>query len=118
MKSELKSATSLAELCVALDKKLSPHTPNGLASGSLILQPTAERRRSGSHYTPRALTEPIVAEQILVLKVCDPAMGSGAFLVAVCRYLAVWLVTLSEHLPFTFVGHAAPAAGRRVGAGS
>lgn len=98
MKSELKSATSLAELCVALDKKLSPHTPNGLASGSLILQPTAE--------------------QILALKVCDPAMGSGAFLVAVCRYLADWLVTLSEHLPFTFVGHAAPAAGRRVGAGS
>ena len=104
VKSELKSATSLAELCVALDKKLSPHTPNGLASGSLILQPTAERRRSGSHYTPRALTEPIVAEafrpwlercngqptaeQILALKVCDPAMGSGAFLVAVCRYLA------------------------------
>ncbi|PSB38493.1 SAM-dependent methyltransferase [Aphanothece cf. minutissima CCALA 015] len=112
VKSELKSATSLAELCLALDKKLSPHTPNGLASGSLILQPTAERRRSGSHYTPRALTEPIVAEafrpwlerchhkptaeQILALKVCDPAMGSGAFLVAVCRYLAGWLVQAWE----------------------
>jgi len=97
---------------VALDRKLSPHTPNGLAGGSLILQPTAERRRSGSHYTPRALTEPIVAEafrpwlerfphqptaeQILALKVCDPAMGSGAFLVAVCRYLAGWLVQAWE----------------------
>ena len=108
VKKELKAATSLAELCAALDKKLSPHTPNGLQAGSLILQPTAERRRSGSHYTPRALTEPIVAEafrpwlercghqptaeQILALKVCDPAMGSGAFLVAVCRYLAGWLV--------------------------
>jgi len=112
VKSELKSATSLAELCVALDKKLSPHTPNGLAAGNLILQPTAERRRSGSHYTPRALTEPIVAEafrpwlercnhkptaeQILALKVCDPAMGSGAFLVAVCRFLAGWLVEAWE----------------------
>jgi len=108
VKKELKAATTLAELCAALDKKLSPHTPNGLQAGSLILQPTAERRRSGSHYTPRALTEPIVAEafrpwlercnhqpsaeQILALKVCDPAMGSGAFLVAVCRYLAGWLV--------------------------
>jgi len=108
VKKELKAATSLAELCAALDKKLSPHTPNGLQAGSLILQPTAERRRSGSHYTPRALTEPIVAEafrpwlercghqptaeQILALKVCDPAMGSGAFLVAVCRFLAGWLV--------------------------
>ena len=184
VKSELKSATSLAELCVALDKKLSPHTPNGLAAGSLILQPTAERRRSGSHYTPRALTEPIVAEafrpwlercngqptaeQILALKVCDPAMGSGAFLVAVCRYLAVWLVqawerdgypegfkqewdkdtvarrliaqrclygvdknpfavnlaklslwlvTLSEHLPFTFVDHALKCGDSLVGYG-
>ncbi len=112
VKGELKSANTLAELCLALDKKLSPHTPNGLAAGSLILQPTAERRRSGSHYTPRALTEPIVAEafrpwlelcndkptaeQILALKVCDPAMGSGAFLVAVCRYLAGWLVQAWE----------------------
>jgi len=107
-----KQASSLAELCLALDRKLSPHTPRGLAPGSLILQPTAERRRSGSHYTPRALTEPIVAEafrpwlerchhqptaeQILALKVCDPAMGSGAFMVAVCRYLAGWLVQAWE----------------------
>jgi hypothetical protein len=111
-KESLKQVTSLAELCLALGNRLSPHTPNGLAAGSLILQPTAERRRSGSHYTPRALTEPIVAEafrpwlerchgqpsaeQILALKVCDPAMGSGAFLVAVCRYLAGWLVQAWE----------------------
>ena len=74
----------------------------------MVLQPSDERRRSGSHYTPRTLTEPIVAttfrpilerlgpnptpEQILDLKVCDPAMGSGAFLVAVCRFLAELLV--------------------------
>jgi hypothetical protein len=112
VKKGLKDATTLPELCVALDKKLSPHTPNSLPTGSLILQPTAERRRSGSHYTPRALTEPIVAEafrpwlercghkptaeQILNLKVCDPAMGSGAFLVAVCRFLAGWLVQAWE----------------------
>jgi hypothetical protein len=112
VKAALKAASSQAELCLALDKRLSPHTPRGLAAGSLILQPTAERRRSGSHYTPRALTEPIVAEafrpwlercnhqpsaeQILTLKVCDPAMGSGAFLVAVCRFLATWLVQAWE----------------------
>jgi hypothetical protein len=36
------------------------------------------------------------AEQILALKVCDPAMGSGAFLVAVCRFLAGWLVAAWE----------------------
>ncbi|MCS5694260.1 BREX-1 system adenine-specific DNA-methyltransferase PglX [Cyanobium sp. FGCU-6] len=111
-KQGLKEAASLDELCLALGNRLSPHTPRGLAPGSLILQPTAERRRSGSHYTPRALTEPIVAEafrpwlerchgqptaeQILALKVCDPAMGSGAFLVAVCRFLADWLVQAWE----------------------
>ena len=77
-------------------------------AGAMILQPTDERRRSGSHYTPRSLTEPIVRttlrpilerlgpnptpEQILDLKVCDPAMGSGAFLVEACRQLAEALV--------------------------
>jgi hypothetical protein len=76
--------------------------------GSPILQPTDERRRSGSHYTPRSLTAPIVRHalapaleslgadatpvQILELKVCDPAMGSGAFLVEVCRVLGERLV--------------------------
>lgn len=79
-----------------------------VARGDYFLQPTEERRRSGSHYTPRSLTEPIVRttldpalqrlgadptpEQILDLKVCDPAMGSGAFLVEACRYLAEALV--------------------------
>ncbi|HEV3485804.1 MAG TPA: N-6 DNA methylase, partial [Vicinamibacterales bacterium] len=61
----------------------------------------AERRRTtGSFYTPRSLTEFVVrrtlaplvadatAERILSLRVLDPAMGSGAFLVAACRYLA------------------------------
>ena len=74
----------------------------------MVLQPSDERRRSGSHYTPRSLTAPIVRttlqpilarlgdrptpEQILDLKVCDPAMGSGAFLVEACRLLGDELV--------------------------
>ena len=78
-----------------------------LPVGTPVLQPTAERRRTGSHYTPRTLTEPIVRhalepaferlgpdatpEQVLDLKVCDPAMGSGAFLVEACRQLATRL---------------------------
>lgn len=83
-------------------------TPDVVARGAMVLQPSEERRRSGSHYTPRTLTEPIVRttlrpilerlrdetgkaprpEEILDLKVCDPAMGSGAFLVEACRQLA------------------------------
>ena len=58
------------------------------------------RKSSGTFYTPRSLTEylvrrtlsPLVSEatpeRILSLRVLDPAMGSGAFLVAACRYLA------------------------------
>jgi hypothetical protein len=87
-------------------------TPDLVPKGAIVLQPSEERRRSGSHYTPRTLTEPIVRtalepilarlrepdgqlprpEQILDLKVCDPAMGSGAFLVEVCRQLGDALV--------------------------
>ena len=77
-------------------------------AGAMIFQPSNERRRSGSHYTPSTLTAPIVdaalrpvlqqigddptPEQILSLKVCDPAMGSGAFLVEACRQLGEALV--------------------------
>ena len=71
-----------------------------------------DRRSSGTHYTPKPLTEMIVKEalepvvydgpakgtpraewklkspdELLSLKICDPAMGSGAFLVQACRYL-------------------------------
>ena len=105
----LKDARTIEDLVAALEKKVArAATPNIVPAGAMILQPSDERRRSGSHYTPRTLTEPIVRttlrpilerqganptpEQILDLKICDPAMGSGAFLVAVCRFLAELLV--------------------------
>ena len=101
----LKDASSEAELLEALAPRIDRTLFDGpQPAGSLVFQPTEERRRSGSHYTPRALTRPIVEEalrpwlercnhqptaaQILALKICDPAMGSGAFLVECCRYLA------------------------------
>lgn len=77
----------------------------------------ADRRESGTHYTPKSLTEMIVketltpiayrgpvdgkppeewqlksTEELLDLKICDPAMGSGAFLVQACRWLSDRLV--------------------------
>ena len=83
----------------------------------MILQPSEERRRSGSHYTPRTLTEPIVRkalkpilerlgphprpEQILALEVADIAVGSGAFLVETCRQLADVLVAAWHHYDCT-----------------
>ena len=90
----------------AIDERASPDRAT-IAAGTPYLQPTAERRRSGSHYTPRSLTEPIVRhalepaferigataspEAVLALKVLDPACGSGAFLVEACRQLGTRL---------------------------
>ncbi len=127
-----RAAKDEAGLVAALGNRVSPRTPDVLPKGALYLQPTEERRRSGSHYTPRELTEPIVRttlqpqldalagegagaaagpagepgvtaprrvprpEQVLGLKVCDPAMGSGAFLVEACRFLADALNTAWE----------------------
>ena len=109
----VKEAASLDELHGALLPVIdTAATPDVVAPGAMILQPSEERRRSGSHYTPRELTEPIVRatlapilkrlggdpdaiptpEEILALKVCDPAMGSGAFLVEACRQLADELI--------------------------
>jgi hypothetical protein len=100
----LKEAETVDDLVAALDRKIAKNvTPNVVAKGAMVFQPSDERRRSGSHYTPRSLTEPIVRttlkpileqlgakptpQQILELNVCDPAMGSGAFLVEACRQL-------------------------------
>ncbi|MGX1165766.1 hypothetical protein AB7M16_002032 [Bradyrhizobium sp. USDA 372] len=114
----LQSATNVDELVIALDpivdERGSPKR-HVTAGGTPILQPTGERRRTGSHYTPRTITEPIVRyavqpaferlgiqatpEQVLGLKVCDPAMGSGAFLVEACRALAARLVVAWSHHP-------------------
>jgi hypothetical protein len=57
----LKAATNIEELLTALDKKIAKKvTPRVVPSDAIVLQPSDERRRSGSHYTPRSLTEPIV----------------------------------------------------------
>jgi DnaJ-domain-containing protein 1 len=170
-KDDMAVAECLANCAQGRKADLAKHR---VSAGSLVLQPGEERRRTASHYTPRSLTEKVVkrtlepllaclgpeptADQLLQLKICDPAMGSGAFLVAACRELAseivaawtragalagivekygdahlharrlvaqqclygvdknaaavelaklaLWLVTLSRTLPFTFVDHA------------
>lgn len=85
--------------------------------GTFMVTTGADRRETGTHYTPKSFTETIVKEtlepivyigptegkarkdwelkspsDILDLKICDPAMGSGAFLVQVCRWLSERLV--------------------------
>jgi hypothetical protein len=82
--------------------------------GALVLKQTKARRDSGTEYTPRELAEEMVqyaleplvyspgprdgvepdkwklrpSKELLDLKICDPAVGSGAFLVSACRYLS------------------------------
>ena len=69
--------------------------------GAPLLVKSGRRRATGSFYTPRSLTEYLVrrtlaplvenagSDDVLSLRVLDPSMGSGAFLVAACRYLAL-----------------------------
>jgi len=74
-------------------------TPDTPATAGTLVR-TERRKSTGAFYTPRPLTEYLVRralaplvqsaspEAILALRLLDPAMGSGAFLVAACRYLA------------------------------
>ncbi len=91
--------------------------PVVVTTGSVFVTAGTDRRSSGTHYTPKSLTEPIVqytleplvyvgpaeglpkeqwklssAKELLDLKICDMACGSGAFLVQACRYMAARLL--------------------------
>lgn len=78
---------------------------NPIPVGSVVLRPGLGRKQSGSYYTNRSFVEYLVRravdplaegkspEQILKLSVCDPAMGSGHFLVGACRRLADHLLS-------------------------
>lgn len=104
-------------------------------AGAFIVTTGSDRRETGTHYTPKSLTEAIVAEtltpiayvgpaegapraawvlkspvELLDLKICDPAMGSGAFLVQACRWLADRLVEAWARAEAQ--GHAVDADGR------
>jgi hypothetical protein len=89
--------------------------------GAIYMTAGSDRRSTGTHYTPRTLTVPMVkytleplvysgpaegweaerwqlraANELLNLKICDMAVGSGAFLVQACRYLAERLMEAWE----------------------
>lgn len=92
--------------------------PTVFPSGSMYVTLTGAKRDSGTAYTTKDLADEVVehalaplvyspgpadganpadwklrsSAELLELKVCDPAVGSGAILVAACRYLADRLV--------------------------
>jgi hypothetical protein len=75
-----------------------------IPAGRVFLKGGQARKQSGSYYTNRAFVDFLVRETIdpmardntpravLALKVVDPAMGSGHFLVGACRRLAEHLL--------------------------
>ena len=123
--------------------------PVVVKGGSVYVTQGSDRRDTGTHYTPRSLTEEIVkytlqplvykgvaegkpkeqwrlkgAPELLSLKVCDMAMGSGAFLVEVCRYLSARLVEAWEGAAGKLGPHPSPlpslgegTGGERIGGG-
>jgi hypothetical protein len=109
-------------------------------AGAFIVTTGSDRRETGTHYTPKSLTEAIVAEtltpvayvgpaegtprdqwalkspaELLDLKICDPAMGSGAFLVQACRWLSDRLVESWSQVETT--GKTVSVDGEVLGAG-
>ena len=113
--------SSLTDLLTPLYGALRPR-PDGrpavVPAGGRYLAASHRRAATGTHYTPRSLAEDIAgnaleplayrpgpletadraawrlrpSSELLDLRVADIAMGSGAFLVAACRYLADRLV--------------------------
>uniref|UniRef100_B8HYW6 site-specific DNA-methyltransferase (adenine-specific) n=1 Tax=Cyanothece sp. (strain PCC 7425 / ATCC 29141) TaxID=395961 RepID=B8HYW6_CYAP4 len=109
--------------------------PVVIPAGAVYVTEGADRRQTGTHYTPRNLTEEIVqytleplvyegvaegkpkeewrlrsAAELLQLKICDMAMGSGAFLVQTCRYMAerlveAWQAEVPQQKPIPASGH-------------
>lgn len=94
--------------------------------GGVYVTAGATRRATGTHYTPESLTIPIVKHtleplvyrgpaegwdeadwqlktpaELLELKICDMAMGSGAFLVQVVEYLSDRLLEAWEQIAQT-----------------
>lgn len=97
----LSQATTEAAVEACLKRLFEPRLEPRPA-GRTVLATSGRRRTSGAHYTPWPLCvelvervlAPLVAslpsprsESLLSLRVCDPAMGAGAFLVAATRYL-------------------------------
>jgi hypothetical protein len=96
--------------------------PSVTLPGRRFVAPSTRRASTGTHYTPRSLAEDVAghalealvfrpgpletadrstwrirpSSELLDLRVADIAMGSGAFLVAACRYLADRLVEAWE----------------------
>ncbi len=93
---------------------LAPEDERLIPEGSYYMSSSGARKSSGSYYTPKQLTTYLVKEtlgplcmdeekdrvksssEILSMKIVDPAMGSGAFLVQATNFVAEKLLKAWE----------------------
>ena len=96
---DVRDAKGFDELLRAIDQKNRPSVI--LPVGAAVLRPLAVRHRAAVRGTSRQAVRCVVhraldplissatsAERLLSLRVCDPAMGTGSFLVEACRQIA------------------------------
>lgn len=82
------------------EKQKASHKGDVIAAGELYLSSgSGERKATSSYYTPPYIVDQLVKstlkplaegktpDEILELRICDPAMGSGHFLLGAIRYL-------------------------------
>lgn len=84
----------------AVYETLLDYEPRGERGNVSLQSGSGVRKATGTFYTPQPIADYLVRrtlgplvrdatpDRILQLRIVDPAMGSGAFLVAACRYLA------------------------------
>jgi len=84
----------------AVYETLLDYQPQIGREGATLAAGSGVRKSTGTFYTPQPIADYLVrrtlsplvdgapTHRILELRIVDPAMGSGAFLVAACRYLA------------------------------
>lgn len=84
----------------AVYETLLDYEPHATAGGIALRAESGVRKATGTFYTPQPVADYLVrhtlapllrgrtAGAILDLRIVDPSMGSGAFLVAACRFLA------------------------------
>ncbi len=108
-------AEELGSVYESLLEYVPQHDP-GAVTFSLVLLSGNERKTTGSYYTPTSLIETLLdsaleplltealkaadpREALLSLTVCDPACGSGHFLVAAARRIAKRVATVDTADP-------------------
>lgn len=87
------------KLTASIQRGLKGHEPIVKPGQACFTPDNTERKATGSYYTPDYIVQYIVREtlgpiclgktsdEILRIKICDPAMGSGHFLIAALNYL-------------------------------